>query len=180
MTASAECLIAQCLLSTTEEICCHLGCVKSWSMSLVLHKHCSAGPPSCRITHLSACNLGAGAWKKVRRYLKKWLKSCHNRDVTSIRFSDVQVLLYRHATDARKVWINWMESFAIHSFSSLSYDRSKASSKASSPHSAIQCFLLQMRVTSPFLKVSQYLPTSSSLSYCHFYPPLYLSFNKPL
>ena len=34
----------------------------------------------------------------------------------------------------------------IHSFSSLSYDRSKASSKASSPHSAIQSFLLQMKV----------------------------------
>ena len=34
----------------------------------------------------------------------------------------------------------------IHSFSSLSYDRSKASSKASYPHSAIQSFLFQMRV----------------------------------
>ena len=43
----------------------------------------------------------------------------------------------------------------IHSFSSLSYDRSKASSKASSPHSAIQSFVLQMRVFSPFLKVIQ-------------------------
>ena len=43
----------------------------------------------------------------------------------------------------------------IHSFSSLSYDRSKASSKASSPHSAIQSFLLQMRVSSPSLKVIQ-------------------------
>jgi len=43
----------------------------------------------------------------------------------------------------------------IHSFSSLSYDRSKASSKASSPHSAIQSFLFQMRVLSPFLKVIQ-------------------------
>ena len=43
----------------------------------------------------------------------------------------------------------------IHSFSSLSYDRPKASSKASSPHSAIQSFLLQMRVSSPFLKVIQ-------------------------
>ena len=40
-------------------------------------------------------------------------------------------------------------------FSSLSYDRSKASSKASSPHSAIQSFLFQMRVSSPFLKVIQ-------------------------
>jgi len=44
---------------------------------------------------------------------------------------------------------------AIISFSSLSYDRSKASSKASSPHSAIQSFLFQMRVSSPFLKVIQ-------------------------
>jgi len=43
----------------------------------------------------------------------------------------------------------------IYSFSSLSYDMSKASSKASSPHSAIYCFLLQMRVFSPFLKVIQ-------------------------
>ena len=34
----------------------------------------------------------------------------------------------------------------INSLSSLSYDRSKASSKASSQHSAIQSFLLQMRV----------------------------------
>jgi len=42
-----------------------------------------------------------------------------------------------------------------HSFSSLSYDRSKASSKASSPHSAIQSFLFQMRVSSPLLKVIQ-------------------------
>jgi hypothetical protein len=57
---------------------------------------------------------------------------------------------------------------------------SKASSKASCPHSAIQSFLFQMRVSSPFLKVTQYIPTSSSLSSCHFYPPLYLSFSKPL
>ena len=46
-------------------------------------------------------------------------------------------------------------SHSIHSCSSLSYDRSKASSKASSPRSAIQSFLLQMRVFSPFLKVIQ-------------------------
>jgi len=43
----------------------------------------------------------------------------------------------------------------IHSFISLSYDRSKASSKASSPYIAIQSFLFQMRVFSPFLKVIQ-------------------------
>jgi hypothetical protein len=42
----------------------------------------------------------------------------------------------------------------LHS-SSPSYDRSEASSKASFPHSAIQSFLLQMRVASHFLKVIQ-------------------------
>jgi hypothetical protein len=62
----------------------------------------------------------------------------------------------------------------INSFSSLSYDRSKASSKESSPHSAIQSFLLQMRVSSPFLKVIQQPPTSSSSSSCHLYLPFYL------
>ena len=56
---------------------------------------------------------------------------------------------------------------STHSFSSLSYERSEASSKSSSPHSANQSFLLQMRVSSPFLKVIQQLPTSSSLSSCH-------------
>ena len=89
----------------------------------------------------------------------------------------------RHATCHLRQWHeNLMfdiHSF-IHSFSSLSYDRSTASSKASSPHRAIQSFLLQMRVSSPFLKVIQQFPTSSSSSSFHFYPPLYLSFNNSL
>ena len=67
----------------------------------------------------------------------------------------------------------------IHSFRSLSYNRSKASSKSSSPYTAIQSLLLQMRVCFPFLKVIQQLPTSSSSS-CHFYHLFYLSFNNPL
>jgi len=49
---------------------------------------------------------------------------------------------------------NWA-IYSIYSFSSLSYDRSKASSKASSTHSAIQSFLFQMRLSFPFLKVIQ-------------------------
>jgi hypothetical protein len=52
-------------------------------------------------------------------------------------------------------WYAQYNQIFIHSYSSLSYDRSKASSKASSPHSAIQSFLLQMGVSSPFLKVTQ-------------------------
>ena len=60
--------------------------------------------------------------------------------------------------------------FFILSFCSLSYDRSVASSKASSPQSAIQCFLFQFTVSSLFLKVIQQLLTSSSSSFRHFYP----------
>jgi len=40
-----------------------------------------------------------------------------------------------------------------HSFSILSDDRSKASSKMMPPYSAIQSLLLQMRIFSPVLKV---------------------------
>ena len=40
-------------------------------------------------------------------------------------------------------------------FSILSDDRSKASSKTIPPHSTIQSLLLQMRVSSPVLKVIQ-------------------------
>jgi hypothetical protein len=43
----------------------------------------------------------------------------------------------------------------IHSFSILSDNRSKASSKTIPPHSAIWSFLLQMTVSSPVLKVIQ-------------------------
>ena len=64
------------------------------------------------------------------------------------------------------------------SFNCLSYDRSKASSKTSCRHTAIQSFLLQLRDSCPFLKFIQQLPTSSS---SHFYPsPPYLSFNISL
>ena len=43
----------------------------------------------------------------------------------------------------------------IHPFSILSDDRSKASSKTMPPYSAIQSLLLQMRISSPVLKVIQ-------------------------
>jgi len=55
---------------------------------------------------------------------------------------------YPWVNDIRR--IKWAEQLAIYSFSSLSYDRSKASSKASSPHIAIQSSLFQMRASSPF------------------------------
>ena len=46
-------------------------------------------------------------------------------------------------------------SGVIHSFSILSDDRSKASSKTMPPYSAMQSLLLQMRISSPVLKVIQ-------------------------
>ena len=48
------------------------------------------------------------------------------------------------------------------------------------PAHTIWSFLLQMRVSSPFLKVIQQLPTSSSSSSSHFYSSFYLSLNNPL
>jgi len=56
---------------------------------------------------------------------------------------------------ARKKSISGIIHSFIHSFSILSDDRSKASSKTIPPHSAIESFLLQMRVSSPVLKVIQ-------------------------
>ena len=50
---------------------------------------------------------------------------------------------------------NTMNIVLIHSFSILSDDRSKASSKTMPPYSAMQSLLLQMRISSPVLKVIQ-------------------------
>ena len=52
----------------------------------------------------------------------------------------------QHCTHLNTVLIH-----SLHSFYCLPYDISRASSKANSPHSAIYSFLLQMRVSSPFL-----------------------------
>ena len=49
----------------------------------------------------------------------------------------------------------YLHSFRLLLFSILSDDRSKASSKTIPPYSAIQSLLFQMRVSCPFLKVTQ-------------------------
>ena len=57
-----------------------------------------------------------------------------------------------------------LQIYIIHSFSGLSYDKSKASSKANSPRSAIYSFLLQMRVSlrsySSFVRLLPRLPVT--------------------
>ena len=65
----------------------------------------------------------------------------------------------------------------LHSFRSLPYDRSIISSKASSPQSAIQCFLFEFPISSLVLKIILQLLMSSFSSSRHFYPSLHLSFN---
>ena len=54
-------------------------------------------------------------------------------------------------TQYSQTWLQFIHMH--HSFNILSDDRSKAYSKTMPPRSAIQSFLLQMRVSSPVLKV---------------------------
>ena len=81
----------------------------------------------------------------------------------------------RHFSDISKC--TFRSSGILLLFSSLSDDRSKASSKTISPHIAIQSLLLQMRVSSPVLKVIQQLLTSSSPSSCHIHIYIYIYFH---
>ena len=86
-------------------------------------------------------------------YFKKYKSFFHENWLCTTSFKTVR---FHWRTLYHKVQLNCNTRFSLSfSFSSLSYDRSKASSKASSPHSAIQSFLFQMGVSSPFLKVIQ-------------------------
>ena len=64
--------------------------------------------------------------------------------------------LSRCVIDLEMLWRLWKKWTTIHlSFSILSDDRSKASYKTIPPHSAIQSLVLEMRISSPFLKFIQ-------------------------
>jgi hypothetical protein len=73
---------------------------------------------------------------------------CISSDTLLGNVGEVTVHLSTESTVQRK-WL-FIRSF-IHSFHSLSYD----SSEASSPHSEITRFLFQFPVSSRFLKVTQ-------------------------
>ena len=73
---------------------------------------------------------------------------------------------------------NALELPFVHSPCCLPYDRFIGSSKASSPHSAIQCFLFKFAVISLSFKVILQLLTSYCSSPRHFNPSFYLSFNN--
>jgi len=63
--------------------------------------------------------------------------------------------LRTHGGQPNTIWWQSSTQCFIHSFSILSDDRSKASSKTMPPHSAIQSLLLEMRISSPVHKVIQ-------------------------
>jgi len=86
-----------------------------------------------------------------------WLRSpfrpsfTFNTNIASLR---IQINEFPYYVNRRISTVSRDHSF-VHSFSILSDDRSKASSKTMPPHSAIQSLLFQMRVSSPVLKVIQ-------------------------
>ena len=63
----------------------------------------------------------------------------------------------------------------MHSFCCLSCDTFIVTSKASSPLTAIQCFLFQFPATFRFINIIQQLLTSSSSSSSHFHPSTFPS-----
>jgi hypothetical protein len=83
--------------------------------------------------------------------------------ITTVRLCNLYCYMFRHfpvtirqlTTEALLSYTRSANAAVDNSFSSPSHDRSKTSSKSSSPRSAIQSLLLQMRVSSPFLKVIQ-------------------------
>ena len=96
-------------------------------------------------------------------------------------------LIYQHRLRYRSGVIAPLHSFVhsfihsfTHSFHSLPCNRSIASSKVSCPQKAIQRFFCQFPVSSLFLKIIQLLFTSLPSSSRHFYPSLFVSFNKAL
>jgi hypothetical protein len=92
-------------------------------------------------------------------YNTPWLQSLSNTDIVSIT--------------ATRCCLS-----STHSFHSQSHNRYTATSKANSPHTAIQRFLFQFPISSRILKVIKWLLTPSSLSSHHFYSFFYLSLNN--
>jgi hypothetical protein len=72
----------------------------------------------------------------------------------------------------------FQQGWKYYSARRLSCDRSTASSKASSPHTGIYCFLFKVNISFSFLKAIQQVLTFSSSSSCHLYPSFYISFSK--
>jgi hypothetical protein len=106
-------------------------------------------------------SLGTGSDKRPLNMRSLWFEECQTRQMdgqinsntNSISGYMLQSLLRQPSGSLYKSSWNKRKSTFIHLV--VCYDRSKASSKAGSPHSAIQSFLPQMRVSSPFLNFIQ-------------------------
>ena len=129
-----------------------VSCFFSLSSQMIFGEECSLQSSSlCSLLHVPAATYKSRYFGKIwnRRICSYQLRHC---------FLFWKQTQEQHASKGRKALLSWNKVKCICKFihsSSLSYDRSKVSSEASSPHSAIQSFLLQMRVFSPFLKVIQ-------------------------
>jgi len=93
------------------------------------------------------------------------------RHTSKIKEHDLRIVTNpSHIPSDSTVYVTKFTVRSTHSFCSLSYHRSRASSKANSPYSAIYCFLLQfpgpalfLKVINSFLRLLPYLPVTSTL-----------------
>ena len=93
-------------------------------------------------------------WDKRKIRTEFWWGYLKERD--HLKDVDVDRKAILKLALSRKHGMAWTDfTHFIHSFSILSDDRSKASSKTMPPYSAMQSLLLQMRISSPVLKVIQ-------------------------
>ena len=129
----------------------------------------------CRRSLLLCLNSVHDGEFTVRGFVVIW---CSINPASSVSFTDPSDKAKSKVIRENRLEKSIMRLNNFISFSNLFDDRSNASSKTVPPHSAIQSFLLQMRVSYPVLKVIQQLLTSSSSSSCHFHLPLYLSFDN--
>ena len=103
---------------------------------------------------------------RARVCVSEWLTACPGLSLLSEKFplylfyTRLSSLIDKKQLKMWNVLTIWVycilyNVISIHSFSILSDDRSKASSKTMPPYSAIQSLLLQMRISSSVLKVIQ-------------------------
>ena len=105
-----------------------------------------------------------------------YMKACSLH--SEIYFTSVLFPIKLHFFSRNKI-LNSLSSKYLKSITLLSaFNRSTVSSKASSPQSAIYCFLFQFMVNSPFLNVILLLLRSFSSFSRNFYPSLYITFNN--
>jgi hypothetical protein len=118
-------------------------------------------------------------------YFKQYEQLASTIEQSETANRDMYINFFKFTSECMNILFPLFRQWYVHprtgsssSSSSSSCSLPIAPSKASSPHSAILCFLFQFPLSFRFLDVIQYLHTSSSSSSHNFYPSLYLSFNN--